>query len=74
MLKNHLVEQICQAAGGPCTYKRQAMRTAHAGMGITPGHFTALVEDLVAAKGPARVAAGWSSPVAPWTARALCRS
>jgi len=47
-LKRLLVEQICTAAGGPCTYTGRDMKTAHAGMGITGPQFDALVEDLVA--------------------------
>ena len=43
-----LVEQICAASGGPCTYTGRDMKTAHAGMGITSPQFDALVEDLVA--------------------------
>lgn len=46
-LKTMLVDQICQAAGGPCTYKGQTMKAAHKGMKITDAEFTALVEDLV---------------------------
>ena len=45
--KNNLVDQICEAAGGPCKYTGKDMKTAHAGMGITEAHFNALVEDLV---------------------------
>jgi hemoglobin len=47
-LKMRLVEQICQASGGPCTYSGRDMKTAHAGMGITNADFEALVENLVA--------------------------
>ena len=47
-LKMLLVEQICAASGGPCTYTGRDMKTAHAGMGITGPQFDALVEDLVA--------------------------
>jgi len=46
-LKTMLVDQICQATGGPCTYKGQTMLAAHKGMKITDAEFTALVEDLV---------------------------
>jgi len=46
--KGNLVDQICQAAGGPCKYKGKDMKTAHAGMGIASADFDALVEDLVA--------------------------
>jgi hemoglobin len=48
-LKKMLVDQICQATGGPCTYQGRNMRETHDGMGVTAGEFDALVEDLVAA-------------------------
>jgi len=43
-----LVDQVCEAAGGPCTYTGRDMKETHAGMGVTAGEFDALVEDLVA--------------------------
>lgn len=45
--KTNLVDQICEASGGPCKYKGKDMKTAHAGMGISNADFDALVEDLV---------------------------
>jgi hemoglobin len=47
-LKMLLVEQICQASGGPCTYSGRSMKTTHAGMGVSSSDFDALVGDLVA--------------------------
>jgi truncated hemoglobin YjbI len=47
--KGNLVDQICQASGGPCKYKGKDMKTAHKGMGITEADFNALVDDLVKA-------------------------
>ena len=47
--KGNLVDQICQASGGPCKYKGKDMKTAHKGMAITDADFGALVEDLVKA-------------------------
>jgi hemoglobin len=47
-LKKMLVDQVCEAAGGPCTYTGRSMRDTHEGMGVTAGEFDALVEDLVA--------------------------
>ncbi len=44
-----LVDQICQASGGPCKYTGKDMKSAHAGMGVTSADFNALVEDLVGA-------------------------
>ena len=49
MFKKNLVDQICQASGGPCKYMGKDMKTAHMGMGISSADFTALVEDLVGA-------------------------
>ena len=48
-LKKNLVDQICQASGGPCKYKGKDMKTAHRGMGVSEADFNALVEDLVKA-------------------------
>lgn len=47
--KGNLVDQICQASGGPCKYMGKDMKAAHMGMGISSADFTALVEDLVGA-------------------------
>ncbi len=47
--KEKLVDQICQAGGGPCKYAGKSMKEAHAGMGISTADFNALVEDLVKA-------------------------
>ena len=46
--KAKLVDQICEASGGPCKYTGKDMKTTHAGMGVTDADFNALVEDLVA--------------------------
>ncbi len=48
-LKMHLVNQICEASGGPCKYTGRTMKQTHAGMGVTDAAFGALVEDLVSA-------------------------
>jgi hemoglobin len=44
--KTNLVDQICEASGGPCKYTGKDMKSAHAGMGISNADFNALVEDL----------------------------
>ena len=46
-LKSRLVDQVCEATGGPCKYTGANMRDAHTGMKITDAEFNALVEDLV---------------------------
>ncbi|MBI3669816.1 MAG: group 1 truncated hemoglobin [Acidobacteria bacterium] len=48
-LKMNLVNQICEAAGGPCKYTGRSMKEAHQGMGVGSADFNALVEDLVKA-------------------------
>jgi len=47
-LKKMLIDQVCEATGGPCTYAGRDMRETHDGMGVSAGEFDALVEDLVA--------------------------
>ena len=47
-LRKMLIDQICEATGGPCTYTGRSMKDAHAGMKVTSGEFDALVQDLVA--------------------------
>src|SRR5215475_1091773 len=47
--KGNLVDQICQASGGPCKYTGKDMKSAHMGMAINGADFDALVEDLVGA-------------------------
>ena len=48
-LKSKLVDQICEATGGPCRYTGLDMKAAHAGMRITDKEFDALAGDLVEA-------------------------
>jgi hemoglobin len=57
-LKGHLVDQVCMATGGPCTYTGRDMKTTHAGMRISNADFGALVEDLVKALDTFKVPAG----------------
>lgn len=47
-LTKMLVDQVCEAAGGPCTYTGRSMKDAHEGMKVTSGEFDALVQDLIA--------------------------
>ena len=54
--KMNLVDQICEASGGPCKYKGKDMKTAHMGMGVSGADFNALVEDLVGALDKFKVA------------------
>jgi hemoglobin len=54
-LKKMLVDQVCEATDGPCTYTGRDMTETHAGMGVTAGEFDALVGDLVATLDELRV-------------------
>ena len=48
-LRNLVIEQFCEATGGPCVYTGRSMEEAHSGLNLTDADFTAFVEDLVAA-------------------------
>lgn len=45
-LRKMLVDQVCEATGGPCTYTGRGMREAHDRMRVTAGEFDALIQDL----------------------------
>lgn len=47
-LRQHLVDFLCNATGGPCLYLGQDMKTAHTGLGITKADWNAGAEALVA--------------------------
>jgi hemoglobin len=47
-IRQHIVDQLCFATGGPCVYTGRTMKTAHAGLGITEEDWNAAVADLVA--------------------------
>jgi hemoglobin len=55
-VKAFLTEQLCQAAGGPCSYSGRDMRAAHTGLHLTNAHFDALLEDMARALDKLRVA------------------
>jgi len=42
-IRQHLVDQLCAAAGGPCFYPGKDMKTTHAEMEITPAVWNAFV-------------------------------
>ncbi|HVF36140.1 MAG TPA: group 1 truncated hemoglobin [Candidatus Saccharimonadia bacterium] len=54
-LKARLLEQICAATGGGCTYTGLPMDEAHSGMAITPAEFGRFVAHLAAAMDEAGV-------------------
>lgn len=47
-IRQHVVEQLCMATGGPCVYTGRTMKASHAGLGITGAEWQAAVNHLVA--------------------------
>lgn len=47
-IRQLVVDQLCEATGGPCYYTGRDMKTAHAGMGISEADWDASVKHLVA--------------------------
>jgi len=47
-LRQLLVDQFCQAAGGPCVYTGRTMKLSHSGMngGLTNSEFNAFAKDV----------------------------
>jgi hemoglobin len=46
VIRQHIVDFLCVATGGPCAYTGRDMKTAHTGLGITEDDWTATVKDL----------------------------
>ena len=47
-LRQHILDQFCVAAGGPCVYMGRDMRTTHKGLGITDADWDVAAKHLVA--------------------------
>jgi hemoglobin len=56
-LRRLLIEQLCAATGGPCTYTGRSMEEAHSGLNLTDADFDAFVDDLVRAMNSLKVPA-----------------
>ncbi len=56
--KSNLSDQLCQMAGGPCSYYGKDMKTAHKGMSITEAQWNATVENLVKALDKGKIGEG----------------
>jgi len=48
-LRQHILDQFCKAAGGPCVYLGRDMKTTHGGLGITEADWNAAAKHLVGA-------------------------
>ncbi|HKS27888.1 MAG TPA: group 1 truncated hemoglobin [Pyrinomonadaceae bacterium] len=47
-IRQHIVDQLCAAAGGPCIYTGRTMRDSHEGLNISEEDWKAAVDHLVA--------------------------
>ena len=47
-LRQHVVDQLCEATGGPCVYTGRTMKTSHTGLGISDSDWDLAVKHLVA--------------------------
>ncbi|HEX8151236.1 MAG TPA: group 1 truncated hemoglobin [Pyrinomonadaceae bacterium] len=47
-IRQHIVDQLCAAAGGPCVYTGRTMKDSHAGLGISEAEWDAAAKHLVA--------------------------
>lgn len=45
-IRQHVIDFICQAAGGPCLYSGRDMKTTHKGLGITEDQWNTSVQYL----------------------------
>ena len=46
-LRQHLVDQLCAATGGPCVYTGRTMKVVHEGLGITEEDWNIAAKHLV---------------------------
>jgi len=54
-LRRLVIEQLCEATGGPCKYTGRSMQEAHSGLNLTNADFDAFVEDLKASMNELKV-------------------
>ena len=47
-IRMHVIDQICEAAGGPCNYTGRTMRASHHGLGITGEDWDESVKHFIA--------------------------
>jgi len=47
-IRQHVVDKVCEASGGPCFYTGTTMKAAHAGLGISESDWKVAIDHLVA--------------------------
>jgi len=45
-LKKEVIDQLCEATGGPCSYTGRTMQETHDGMAVTAGEFDVVMRHL----------------------------
>jgi hemoglobin len=45
-IRQHILDQFCEATGGPCVYTGRDMKTTHGGLGITEADWNAAAKHL----------------------------
>ncbi len=45
-IRQHILDQFCEATGGPCVYTGRDMKTTHSGLGITEADWDAAAKHL----------------------------
>ena len=55
-IRQHIVDQFCAAAGGPCIYTGRTMKDSHTGLGISEAEWDAAAKHLVASLDKFKVA------------------
>jgi hemoglobin len=55
-IRQHIVDQLCMAAGGPCIYTGRTMRDSHEGLNISEDDWKVAVDHLVASLDKFKVA------------------
>ncbi|MDQ2854947.1 MAG: group 1 truncated hemoglobin, partial [Acidobacteriota bacterium] len=48
-IRQHLLDQLCAATGGPCVYMGRDMKTTHQGLGLTEADWNAAAGHLIEA-------------------------
>lgn len=54
-VRQHVIDQLCQATGGPCVYTGRDMKTSHRGLGISEDDWNVAVRHLGATLGKFKV-------------------
>ena len=47
-IRQHVIDMVCMATGGPCIYQGRDMKTSHKGLGISEADWTVAVNHFVA--------------------------